>query len=252
VLENGPRGIQVALVDAAGNRTLSAPVAVVVHNDKAPNGVPVSREAKLAARFARGGAVKRVGFGKAALVKGRLVDPAGAPIRGARLEVHARLNRLGERERLIGTARTRANGRFRWMVPRGPSRFIRVAYRAYGSDASETASAELKLDVRPRIALRITPRRVANRGRITFRGRLVGGPGKPGTQVTIEAVGRDVRSRVPVTTLRTDRRGRFRFSYRFLRSFAPFTYRFRARVMRQASYPYATGASRVVTVRIVR
>jgi hypothetical protein len=110
----------------------------------------------------------------------------------------------------------------------------------------------VKLDVRPRIALRITPRRVANRGRITFRGRLVGGPGKARTQITIEAVGRDVRSRVPVTTLRTDRRGRFRFSYRFLRSFAPFTYRFRARLMRQASYPYATGVSRIVTVRIVR
>ena len=106
--------------------------------------------------------------------------------------------------------------------------------------------------MRARIALRVTPRRVANRGRITFRGRLVGGPGKAGAQVTIEAVGRDVRSRVPVTTLRTDARGRFRFSYRFLRSFAPFTYRFRARLMRQASYPYAGGASRIVTVRIVR
>jgi hypothetical protein len=55
-----------------------------------------------------------------------------------------------------------------------------------------------------------------------------------------------------VTTLRTDARGRFRFSYRFLRSFAPFTYRFRARLLRQASYPYVDGASRIVTVRIVR
>ena len=52
--------------------------------------------------------------------------------------------------------------------------------------------------------------------------------------------------------MRTDSRGRFRFSYRFLRSFAPFTYRFRARLIRQASYPYAGGASRVVTVKIVR
>ncbi len=57
---------------------------------------------------------------------------------------------------------------------------------------------------------------------------------------------------MPVATLRTDKRGRFRFSYRFLRSFAPFTYRFRARLIRQASYPYASGSSRIVIVRIVR
>jgi hypothetical protein len=100
--------------------------------------------------------------------------------------------------------------------------------------------------------LTVNPARVKNRGRIVFRGRLIGGPGKGGAQVTIEAVGRNVRQRVPVATLRTDKRGRFRFSYRFLRSFAPFTYRFRARLIRQASYPYASGSSRIVTVKIVR
>jgi hypothetical protein len=162
------------------------------------------------------------------------------------------MDRLGERERDAATVKTRADGRYRWRTTRGPSRFIRIGYRAYKSDASEAASAEVKLGVRPKIAFRVTPRNVKNRGSITFRGRLLGGPGKGGAQLTIEAVGRDVRSRVPVTTLRTDARGRFRFSYRFLRSFAPFTYRFRARLMRQASYPYAGGASRIVTVRIVR
>jgi hypothetical protein len=70
--------------------------------------------------------------------------------------------------------------------------------------------------------------------------------------VVLEAVGRSGRQRVPVATLRADSRGRFRFRYRFLRSFAPFTYRFRARVIPQASYPYAGGSSRAVTVRIVR
>jgi hypothetical protein len=253
LLENGRRNVQLALVDAAGNRTLSEPVAVLVHNDKDPNGTTASRAARLTARF-RGGrhSVRRVAFRKTAMVTGRLADRAGTPIGGARLQVYARLDRLGAPERPVATVKTRPNGRYRWIAPRGPSRFIRVAYRTYGSDAADAASVEVKLAVRARIALHIKPRRVANRGRITFRGRLLGGPGKAGAQVTIEAVGRDVRSRVPVTTLRTDARGRFRFSYRFLRSFAPFTYRFRARLMRQPSYPYADGASRIVTVRIVR
>jgi hypothetical protein len=226
-----------------------------VHNDKEPNGVGASRVAKLTASFRSRGrhrAERLVRFGKRATVVGRLVDGAGAPIRGAVLQVNSRIDRLGAREHVVATVRTDANGRYRWRTTKGPSRFIRIGYRTYKSDAGEAASAEVKLGVRPKIALRVAPRRVRNRGRITFRGRLVRGPGKGGVQVTIEAVGRNVRSRVPVTTLRTDRRGRFRFSHRFLRSFAPFTYRFRARLLRQASYPYAGGASRVVTVRIVR
>jgi hypothetical protein len=254
-LDNGRHHIQTALVDAAGNRTLSNPVDVVVTNAKEPNGAGASRIARLTARFPSAGSNRTervVGFGKRGVVVGRLVNGAGAPIAGAEVAVHTRLDRLGARERIATTVRTGADGRFRWKVSRGPSRFIRVAYRAYKSDVGESASAEVRLGVRPRIALSVRPRHVRNRGRIAFRGRLVGGPGKGGAQLTIEAVGRSVRQRVPVTTLRTDRRGRFRFSYRFLRSFAPFTYRFRARLMRQASYPYAGGASRIVSVKIVR
>jgi len=98
----------------------------------------------------------------------------------------------------------------------------------------------------------VRPHRVRNGGSVTFKGRLIGGPGRAETPVVLEAVGRNARKRVPVATLRTAPRGRFRFRYRFLRSFAPFTYRFRARLIPQASYPYAGGSSRVVIVRIVR
>ena len=122
----------------------------------------------------------------------------------------------------------------------------------FESDAHDAASAEVKLAVRSGVALTVRPTRITSRGRIRFRGRLLAGPHREGTQVAIEAIGRTARARVPVTTLRADAHGRFRFAYRFLRTFAPFTYRFRAMVYRQASYPYAAGASRVVLVRIVR
>jgi hypothetical protein len=255
-LSNGRHVVQVALVDAASNRTLSDPVIVAIHNDKRPNGVNASRIARLRARFLTRGrrarAERRVEFGERATVIGRLVNDAGAPIRRAQLRITSRIDRLGEREREIARIRTKKNGRFRWRPPVGPSRFLRVTYRAYRSDAHPTAATELKLSVRSAIGLRVSPRRVRNGGRILFKGHLIGGPGRAGTQVVLEAVGRRVRQRVPVATLRTDARGRFRFRYRFLRSFAPFTYRFRARVISQASYPYAGGSSRIVTVRIVR
>jgi hypothetical protein len=255
-LENGPRRIQVALVDAANNRTLSDPVVVSVHNDKEPNGTGASRGARLVAGFpnraGRRRVERRVRFGGSSIVTGRLVDRAGTPIGGAELRVASRIDRLGEREREIATIMTNAHGRFRWRTPPGPSRFLRITYRAYRSDTDESAATELKLSVRPAIALKVSPHSVRNGGRILFKGRLRGGPGKADTQIVLEAVGRNVRQRVPVATLRTDARGRFRFRYRFLRSFAPFTYRFRARLIRQASYPYAGGSSRVVIVKIVR
>jgi hypothetical protein len=70
--------------------------------------------------------------------------------------------------------------------------------------------------------------------------------------VQLFAVARRGRDRVPVATLRADERGRFSFRYRFRRTFAPFTYYFQAVVQRQNAYPYATGRSKRVSVRIVR
>jgi hypothetical protein len=44
--------------------------------------------------------------------------------------------------------------------------------------------------------------------------------------------------------------GRFRTTYRFERTQRPVRYRFRAKVVRQAGLPYATGASRTVIVSV--
>jgi hypothetical protein len=185
------------------------------------------------------------------VLSAELVDAVGTPIAGAQLSVTSRVDRLGARARAVATITTGDDGRFAWRSAPGPSRFIRIGYRAYGSDEHVTASADLKLGVRPAIALAVRPRRVRNGGRIRFTGRLRAGPGRKGTQVVLEAVGRRGRRQVPVATLRAGRKGRFRFSYRFLRSFAPFTYRFRARLITQAAYPYAAGSSPVVLVKIV-
>jgi hypothetical protein len=113
-------------------------------------------------------------------------------------------------------------------------------------------TSEATLDVRAGLRLQVRPHRIAPRGRIAFAGRLLGGSGQRNTQVGLFAVARRGRDRVPVATLRADRRGRFHFSYRFRRTFAPFTYYFQAVVQRQNGYPYATGRSSRVSVRIVR
>jgi hypothetical protein len=253
-IPNGRHRIQIAAVDAAGNRTLSTAADVTIANGATPNGAGASRSARLSARFAgRGGRDRaRVAFGRTRPVRGQLVDGQRRPIADARLEVIATPRQPGAQPKQEGVVTTNANGRFRYTPRRGPSRRLDFAYRAFSLDPEPSATEALALDVHAGVRLAVRPRRTTSRGTIRFHGRLLGGPGRAGVQVTLYAVGRQARSRVPVTVLHTGASGRFRFRYRFLRTFAPFTYRFLARVDRQRGYPYAPGESPVALVRVVR
>jgi len=53
-LPNGAHSVHVALIDAAGNRTLSDPVPIVTRNGGAPNGKGASRFARLRGWFESG------------------------------------------------------------------------------------------------------------------------------------------------------------------------------------------------------
>jgi hypothetical protein len=255
-LPNGTRTVQVAAVDVAGNRTLTQPVAITVENGSTPNGEGASRAVLLDAAFSRPRSGRsqraRVGFGATRAIAGRLLDQQRRPIAGARLEVMATQRSPGAKSKLEGVAITDLNGSFRYTPRRGPSRELAIAYRAFSLDRQPSAVARLSLAVRAGVRLHVVPRRTTSRGTIRFRGRLLGGPGRAGAQVALYAVGRTQRSRVPVSVLTADAKGRFRFRYRFVRTFAPFTYRFVARVERQRGYPYAPASSPVATVRVVR
>ena len=76
-----------------------------------------------------------------------------------------------------------------------------------------------------------------------FRGRLIGQPiPRVGKLIDLQAF--DARRWRTFLTTRANRKGRYRASYRFVRTAAPRTFRFRARARREARYPYALGTSR--------
>ena len=254
-LSNGPHRVQVALIDAAGNRTLSDPVAIESRNGGRPNGLGATRSARMRTWFQVGSrerATRTVSFGRRSSIRGVLTSIDGKPIGHATIEVSFVPRRLGAREHRLPAVETDTRGRFRLTTGAGPSRAMRFGYRAFALDDMPAVASEAMPNVRAGLRLGVRPRRVAPRGRIVFSGRLLGGPGQRNTQVGLFAVARRGRDRVPVATLRADRRGRFHFSYRFRRTFAPFTYYFQAVVQRQNGYPYATGRSKRVSVRIVR
>ena len=93
-------------------------------------------------------------------------------------------------------------------------------------------------------------RRFALNGQaVRFRGRLVRGPIPDGGKlIDLQAFYRG-RWRT-FATPRTDSRGRWSYDYRFEATTGVVTYRFRARIRREAAYPYELGRSRVVRVTV--
>ena len=249
-LANGTHSVRVLVTDVAGNKTQSDPVQVTIRTGGQLNGMNATGAAKLQAWFKSNQAhrtSRTVAYGATATIEGRLTTADGKPIGAAILEASAQATRPGSEPAGLGTVATDAQGRFAIPVPRGPSRELRLGYRAHTFDEQEAASATLTLNVRAGVRLDVSPKRVRNGTKATFSGRLLGGPGQFGTQVTIYAL--TTRRPIPVETVPADQRGRFRYRYRFSSISGRGGFRFQAVVKSQPTYPYALGRSKTVNVR---
>jgi hypothetical protein len=213
-----------------------------------PNGAPASPDARLAATLIRGRSRRTVDFGHAARMRARLTDAGGRPIAGAVLQVLTREARTGSDWRLAPDARTGADGRAVVRLAPGPSRRVRVEYRAVAGAAEPAAVGRARLDVRAGVTLRISPRRVRAGRSIRLRGRLRARPAtRLGKIVTLQA--RERGRWRDFASARTGRRGRFAARYRFSAG-ARGAFPIRAVARADAAYPYATGHSRAVRVRV--
>lgn len=259
-VSDGDHTIRVLVLDAAGNpATVFGPAAFRVVNGQgvaavgrgAPNGLRASDAARLNVRFARTSApTYATRFGRLVTIRGRLLNERDEGIANAAVDVFGRTLANGASERLLTTVRTTEDGSFTVTMPRRlASQVLRVVYRSHVSDRLEAASARLTLKVKAGVKLSIRPRRVRNRQAIIFRGRLLGRP-LPRAGKLVEMQVRFPTGWRTFATLRSRRTGTFRYRYRFLRTTQPTTYRFRVRARKEAGYPYATGVSRVVRVRV--
>lgn len=231
-LPQGRHEVQIAVEDAAGNRTtVFGPVmrTIAANGPIGPgsdlslrgpaNGEGASDQARLTAHWGRRKQRSRLvsRFGRKHVVYGRLVGSDGAPIANAALDVVSRTTAVNARElaKRNGPV-TRADGRWSMTLPRAvSSRDVAFRYRSHAGDTVATAIASVRLRVRAGLWMTIRPR-VARRGQaIRFSGRLLGGPLPPGgKQVVLVARG----SKGPwlrFNVVRTDAAGRFRATYRF-------------------------------------
>jgi hypothetical protein len=247
-LPSGTRTLAVRVTDTAGNQSTTAPFGTFVGGPL--NGTNASATGRLRAVFTKGGKTRRtVKAGGRPAVSIRLRDAAGRPIGGARIQMRAKPLRIGARFRGAGEVRTGADGRAKLVLPRGTSRELRFEYRTRVDDPTPVLQTRVRLGVRPRVSLSVRPRRVRLGGTIRLRGRVRSRPRpQPGKVVVLQAFDRGAWR--PLATTRSGKGGRFSRRYRFTRTARPRTFRFRARLPREGAYPYSTGNSRTVRVRV--
>ena len=213
-----------------------------------PNGSPASANARLSTSFARGRARRTVRFGHGAGVRVAVNDELGRPIAGAALQVRTRELRIGAEWLLAPDVTTGADGRAMVLLEPGPSRRVLLEYRAHIGDAQPAAVDRVRLNVRAGVTLTVRPRRLHSGRAIRLSGRLLGSPVSGiGKIVTLQAHERG-RWR-DFESARTRRSGRFSAWYRFSAA-ARGTFPIRAVARADAAYPYATGRSRTVHVRV--
>jgi hypothetical protein len=215
------------------------------------NGGGASGHARIEAAFQRadGGTARRVTLpaGRRIAIVGRLTDAAGAGIAGAR---------LGAAWRIVGRGwvarpgvRTRPDGRFVYLLPPGPSRDVRFTYFAFSDSRAVELSNVVRVETLAPLTIRADRRRVTG-DRVVHLGGRVGGGGaisRTGLLVALQGYQQGYGWHT-FRTVRTDRHGRWRTSYRFRSSHGRFG--FRAQLPRQGRFPYATSRSAGVFVTV--
>jgi hypothetical protein len=216
--------VHASVTDSAGNHVEGSPVRIRITGGR-----------------------KRVRFGRRAVLRGRLTLSGGLPVAGGRVHATGRIRRAGAATEDFGTVTADRRGRFRVAVPAGPSRAVTLAFAGGGGLLG--GARRYGVRVPAATTIRASKRVLPGPGRVRFSGRVrtLGQP-IPARGLVVVLQGRDNKRWRTFADARANRRGRWRTSYRF--HGVPGRYPIRARVRRQAGFPFALGHSRRVTVRV--
>jgi hypothetical protein len=253
-LTTGARSVLVRVTDSGGNVTNRGPYQVFVKtpsNRGAPNGTNATDAAALDVRWATGSKRRRtLDYRDRAGIRGRLVNSAGTPIAGAKVALLTRDVRRDAPLVPRTTVVTGADGTFRTTVTATASRLLHFGWLSHANDVRFSANGYLTLQARADARLRVSTRRPRVGRRFTISGRL---KGVSRGDVTVIVQGRAAGSRRYSTfaDTTTTRSGRFKVRYRFRDSGSRGRrFVFRARIRPTERFPYETGHSRTVTVRV--
>jgi hypothetical protein len=220
----------------------SAPQSIVV-DDSCVESVVAGGD-QLSAEFdASNAETITVGYGKEAVVTGRLASNAGDPVPGATLCVKAATPGLDRGPIPVGTVKTDYEGRYSYTVPPGPNREIVVGYR---HDSNQVAR-EVRYFARAEPSFTVNRPKVKNGSRVRFRGQLPG-PSEAGRVVVLQAGTVGSKRWITFRRATANTTGAFHAAYRYRSTTRRTRYKFRAVVPRQSGYPFLAGASKAAMV----
>jgi hypothetical protein len=248
---NGSHDLALRIINAAGNATVVDDHTITVQNPAnpvpvIPNGQTPCAGATINLTVNGRRRPAPVQYGKPVTIKG-VLECGTVAIRDARIAVT--IIGAPAHAAIATGVQTDADGSFSYAVPRGPDRRFQFAYTAYSTDPAPAATATATIAVLPKIRLRIAPRRTFNGHTMRWTGTITGGPYPPGG-VTLEAEVREGTRWTEFDQIQSNRKGRFRYSYRFHATFSPTAYTFRVALPESGSgsYPYASWHSNELSV----
>ena len=254
-LPAGQRALVVRVTDTAGNVVDSSPYPVfaVTPSDRgAVNGAGATETGTMSLVWTKGakGGRRTVDYGTKAGVRGRLTNSDGAPIVGAKVMLLTRDLRRGAAVIPRATLTTDADGRFTTTVTASASRLLQFAWVSHANDIRFGANGYLTLQARASAKLGVSTRRPRVNHSFTISGQLRG-VSRGGVPVVVQGRARGSKRYETFADTTTSSSGRFKVRYRFKasgsrgRSFV-----FRARIRPASRFPYETGYSQTVTVRV--
>jgi hypothetical protein len=188
----------------------------------------------------------RTRYGRTIRLSGRLTTPGANPVAGAPVEVYEQVQLAGAPWTHVASVPTSRTGRFTYKALRGPSRLVQFRYGGTATVRPRTSTVELL--IRGSSSISVNHRRVVNGDDVVFRGHVRGRPLPPeGKLVELQVFTRRrwrtfAQPRANATT------GRWSFRYKFESVRGTERFRFRARVRKEAGYPYELGTSHGINV----
>jgi hypothetical protein len=194
------------------------------------------------------GGRQKLGFGKAGAAQVALTcSTTGRAIADADLAI---ATKTGSRPVVAADVRTDGAGHATIRLGKGASRVVTVAYRMYADDALARATATLKVSVKGRVTIKANRKHLHNGQAVTLRGALAGGS-VPSRGVNLAVQWRDGRRWRPFAQIKTNRKGAFKYAYRFTRTARTVVYRLRVQVTKgQIDYPFEAPTSKTVKVTV--
>ncbi len=192
----------------------------------------------------------KVGFGKAALLRGSVTTTAGKAIANGEVVIWSELKSAwaakGNRAfTKIATVKTNAQGAFAYRIPKGATRIIRAEY--VGDAQTADSWRDHLVRVAAKVTIKANKKSLRNGQSVRLSGK-VSQPVPAGKIVTIQ--GHDGRKWRTIANVRTNAKGSWKYAYRFTKTTGTRTYALRAQAPNEPLSVYDAGTSKNVRVKV--